>query len=181
MAKISIMKIALTFIFFIAISCKLSGQGLKTGQKAPEIVQTSVHGEMLKLSSLKGQMVLIDFWASWCPPCRKENPFLVETYHQYKNASFKNGEGFTIFSVSLDSKPQAWKNAIKKDKLEWPYHVCDLNGWQNEAAMLYGVRVVPVSYLIDGDGVIVAVNPRGEELENKLKKLQKRNTSPARR
>ncbi len=152
----------------------VKGQKYEVGDVAPDIVQVTPEGQMLALSSLKGQMVLIDFWASWCKPCRKENPNLVEAFKNYKDTIFKNGEGFTIFSVSLDMKKADWEAAIEKDHLLWPYHVSDLKGWRNEASKLYGVRGIPANFLIDGDGVIVAVNLRGEDLEKKLRKLTKK-------
>jgi thiol-disulfide isomerase/thioredoxin len=162
----------LTLISVIALSG--FGQGLKLGDKAPEIIQSSVTGKTLKLSDLEGKMVLIDFWAAWCKPCRKENPHIVEVYKKYKDESFKNGEGFTVFSVSLDFKENMWKKAIKDDQLEWPYHVSDLKGWKNAAALKYNIKSIPQSFLIDGDGIIVATNLRADDLDKKLRKQLKK-------
>jgi len=149
-------------------------QELKVGDKAPEISQKLVTGDDFKLSELKGKMVLIDFWAAWCKPCRKENPHIVEIYKDFKDESFENGEGFTVLSVSLDFKEKMWKKAIKDDKLEWTYHVSDLKGWKNAAAQKYGVKSIPQSFLIDGDGVIVAANLRADDLKSALKKQRKK-------
>ena len=163
-------------VLIISITiCAISANGQKysVGEKAPNIVLNAPDGKEIKLSSLRGQMVLIDFWASWCAPCRKENPYIVQAYQKYKDVVFKNGNGFTIFSVSLDMNQKAWEMAIQKDNMEWPAHVSDLKGWKGKAAELYDIQSIPASYLIDGEGRIVAVNVRGSELDAKLRKYKK--------
>lgn len=129
---------------------------------APEIALKSPAGKELRLSSLKGKVVLIDFWASWCMPCRKENPNVVRMYQKYK------GQGFEVFSVSLDQDESAWKAAIAKDGLVWPNHVSDLMGWQTPLTQTYGFQSIPHTVLLNREGNIVGVGLRGAQLEQKL-------------
>lgn len=126
--------------------------------KAPDIVLKSPDGKTIKLSKLKGKMVLIDFWASWCGPCRQENPNVVEAYNKYKSSKFNNAKGFEVYSVSLDRNEDAWKKAIEVDKLAWKNH-----GWDKDGTVskLYRVQSIPSGFLVDGEGNIVA---SGQEL-----------------
>ena len=136
------------------------------GQFAPEISLPSPDGKEIALSSLKGKLVLIDFWASWCGPCRKEMPNVIKIYSKFKN------KGFEIYGVSLDQDKEKWMEAITKDGINWP-QVSDLKYWDNVAARIYNVQGIPYTVLIDKDGKIIAKNLRGQELEKKIAEVLK--------
>jgi len=136
----------------------------KIGENYVDFEMEDVNGEMRKLSDIKDKLILLEFWASNCGPCRKENPKLVETYGKYKP------KGFEIFAVSQDSKKERWLKAIKKDKLPW-IQVSDLKGRDNVASLIYGINAIPDNFLIDQNGIIVARDLRGKELDKKLAEL----------
>ena len=138
---------------------------LSVGETAPEISMENPSGELLTLSSLKGNYVLLDFWAGWCGPCRKENPNVVNAYNKYKD------EGFRVFNVSLDRNKTKWVQAIEQDNLDWPYHVSDLKYWNNAAALEYGVKSIPMNYLLNPEGEVIARNLRGPNLHTKLQEI----------
>lgn len=140
------------------------------GKEAPDFEIVSKSGKKIKLSKLRGKVILVDFWASWCGPCRRENPNVVQVYNKYNKAKFKTGKGFEVVSVSLDRKEDAWLKAIVDDKLIWKNH-----GWDKDGAVssLYRVSSIPTAFLIDGNGIIVAFGNeiRGLGLHIALDKL----------
>lgn len=142
----------------------LNSTKVEIGLAAPEIMLTNPVGDTVRLSSFKGKYVLLDFWASWCSPCRAENPNLVKTYKKY------HAKGFEIYQVSLDRSRDSWVNAIEKDQLEWT-QVSDLKFWNSEAAKTYQIQSIPASFLIDKKGKIIAKNLRGDLLEAKLSEI----------
>lgn len=137
---------------------------VSVGNQAPGFAQADENNKPVVLSSYKGKYVLLEFWASWCSPCRAESPNVLQAYKKYKD------KGFDVLSVSLDHEKDKWLQAVKKDGLLWK-QVSDLNGWKNAVAVLYGINAVPANFLIDPTGKIVAQNLRGEDLNNKLSKI----------
>ena len=139
---------------------------VQVGSVAPDFTLPDVDGNPVSLSSFRGKYVLVDFWAAWCPDCRKENPNIVAAWEKYKD------KNFAVLGVSLDRKRDQWLAAIEKDNLTWT-QVSDLKYWDSEAAVLYCIRWIPMSFLIDPEGKIVAIGLEGEELHNKLEELLK--------
>lgn len=159
-----------------ALRASTSGKKLETtlavlkrggnGQKMIDFTQNDLSGKPVSFSSMKGKYVLVDFWASWCGPCRAENPNVVKAYQKY------SPKGFTVLGVSLDDNAEKWKKAVADDKLDWT-QVSDLKGWKNEVSTYYGLQGIPANYLVDPNGVIIARNLRGADLERKLEELLK--------
>jgi thiol-disulfide isomerase/thioredoxin len=150
-------------LVFLGILClPVFGFGLKIGDQAPEFSVTDPNGKAISLKQLRGKVVLLDFWASWCVPCREANQELVPVYHKFKN------QGFEVFSVSLDSRKDPWLAAIKADKLEWSWQGCDLKGWESPIAYLYRIDILPTSYLLDENGIVIGRDLDEYDLEIKL-------------
>lgn len=176
MKKINILLVLASVSFLVFGFVKIQTGpvvGTNVGNKAPELKFKNPQDKEISLSSLKGKIVLLDFWASWCGPCRMENPNVVATYGKYKDAKFKSAKGFTVMSVSLDQKKDPWLAAIAKDGLVWENHMSDLGGWNSQPAAIYGVQSIPAPFLLDENGVIIAKGNelRGGGLEAALSKL----------
>lgn len=144
---------------------RIAKDPLAPGKEAPDFTEALPSGETMSLSDLRGNVVLLDFWASWCGPCRRENPAVVALYDKYKD------KGFTVMSVSLDKDKAKWLRAIENDNLTWPNHVSDLGFWQSKTAKLYGVSSIPFTVLIDQEGKIIRTKLRGPQLEEELSRI----------
>ena len=152
------------FLFVSFVVINLNAQP-KYGQDAGEIALPSANGDTIRLSSLKGKVVLLDFWASWCGPCRASNKNLVKLYPKYK------AKGFEILGVSLDEDKTKWKSAVKKDKISWLQVIDAGGGWETRTAQSWGIMALPTSYLIDKNGKLIAMDLEGKELEKAVKEL----------
>ena len=159
--------------YYLARHLYLSPKNI-TGEKAHEIQGQLLDGSDFALSQLKGQYVLLDFWGSWCGPCRESHPQLVSLHEQFKDQVFKDSEGFAIVSVAIEKNPDQWQRAIRNDRLNWPYHLMVTESFESSQARAYGVKQIPTKFLINPQGKIMAVDPSLAEtaklLESRLKK-----------
>jgi peroxiredoxin len=144
--------------------------GLEIGNKPPEIKLPTTRGDTVALSSLKGKLVLIDFWATWCSPCVEEQSDLAKLYRKYKQTAFINGNSFEIYGVSLDAKKSNWENFIVTNKINW-IQVSDLKFWRSPVAKTYNIQGLPFNMLIDGKGIILAKNIHGNDLEKEINRF----------
>jgi thiol-disulfide isomerase/thioredoxin len=151
---------------------KANMEGINTGSMSPEIVLPTVEGEIFHLSQLKGKIVLINFWASWCSPCIKKTPQLLDIYGKYKDTEFVEGKGFEIVAVSLDRNEAYWKKSIIKNGMDVFRNIGDMRGWKCTAAELYNIKLIPSNVLIDGEGKIIAVNLSPKDLNKKLRRMK---------
>lgn len=148
--------------------------GQSKGSQAPDFVGYLANGDSLRLSDFKGQLVLLDFWGSWCGPCRQHNKELVPIYQKYQGVNFQKESNFTVISVGIETNRNRWLAAIKADALEWPHHVSDIKRLDDHVALAYGIKEIPNTFLIDGTGIIIGVNLSIEKLDEILAKRRQK-------
>lgn len=161
-----ILILSVVLLLFSSTFSTISAQsiGLEPGNKSPEIKLPTIKGDTVALSSLKGKLVLIDFWGTWCAPCVEEQAELAKLYREFKQSTFTNGKGFEIYGVSLDAKKSNWENFITTNKINW-IQVSDLKFWRSPVAKTYNIQALPFNILMDGNGIILAKNLHGIDLE----------------
>ncbi len=164
--ELLIIPVIILLVWLAVLWYRIPGQS--NGAMAPDFVGYLPDGDSLQLSDFRGDLVFLDFWGSWCGPCRQYNKGLVKIYHKYKNTTFQKEDKLTIISVGIETKKSRWLAAIEKDSLVWPHHISDLERLYDHVALLYGIKEIPNTFLIDGTGQIIGVNLKEEELDEIL-------------
>lgn len=173
--SVFIIVLAIVFIAVIAGRYWYLRPMLSLGEVAPDFVSADVRGDSVRLSDFSGGYTLIHFWASWCGPCRKDNPGLVKLYEEYKDRDFADGKGFEILSVAMDDGEEEWKKAVANDKINWRSHILSTQRFDHPLAKLYQVRQIPTKYLVSPKGIIVGVNQNPDEMRHLLDKRARKN------
>lgn len=143
------------------------------GEKAPQFTSTLIDGAAFELADLEGKYVLLDFWGSWCGPCRKENPAIKALYVKYNKATFVDASGFEVISIGVENSEDRWKSAIEKDGLSWKYHIAQMDRFKSPIVSQYGVKEIPTKYLLNQKGEIIGVNLSSSEMDQMLSRRLK--------